>query len=96
MFKAVPGSSSIRATPMDTSKIIHRGGPIISYEAEVSERVRSANAIGEHAINFIIFCGYLKKNEGNFTILGIEPAAGLHNSCLLGNDAEKMCSFSLF
>jgi len=42
--QAVPGSSNPRAMPVDTSN--HRGGPNISYEAEASERVRSANAIG--------------------------------------------------
>ncbi|XP_024005652.1 casein kinase 1-like protein 3 [Eutrema salsugineum] len=42
--QAVPGSSNARANPMDTGN--RGGGPNISYEAEVSERVRSANAIG--------------------------------------------------
>ncbi|CAA7050094.1 unnamed protein product [Microthlaspi erraticum] len=42
--QAVPGSSNSRAIPMDTSN--HRGGPNIPYEAEASERIRSANAIG--------------------------------------------------
>ncbi|KAG7545798.1 Protein kinase domain [Arabidopsis suecica] len=42
--QAVPGSSNARAMPMDTSN--HRGGTNISHEAQVSDRVRSANANG--------------------------------------------------
>nr|BAD44341.1 protein kinase - like protein [Arabidopsis thaliana] len=42
--QAVPGSSNARAIPMDTSN--HRGGTKISHEAQVSDRVRPANASG--------------------------------------------------
>ncbi|XP_020872652.1 casein kinase 1-like protein 4 isoform X3 [Arabidopsis lyrata subsp. lyrata] len=42
--QAVPGSSNVRAMPLDTSN--HRGGTNISHEAQVSDRLRSANANG--------------------------------------------------